>query len=102
MQTRTEAGIADSVLDLIGNTPMVRLERIRPPGSADVIGKVESLNPAGGVKDRIALSMIEDAEQRGILRPGSTIVEPTSGNTGIGLAMVAAAKDRKSVVEGKS
>src|SRR3990172_3733571 len=98
MQTRTEAGIADSVLDLIGNTPMVRLERIRPPGSAEVIGKMESLNPAGSVKDRIALSMIEDAEQRGILRPGSTIVEPTSGNTGIGLAMVAAAKGYKLIL----
>src|SRR3989304_5201364 len=91
-------GTPDSGLDLIGDTPMVRLERIRPPGSAEVIGKMESLNPAGSVKDRIALSMIEDAEQRGILRPGSTIVEPTSGNTGIGLAMVAAAKGYKLIL----
>ena len=63
-----------------------------PEGSAEVLGKVESLNPAGSIKDRIALSMIEDAEKRGLLKPGDTIVEPTSGNTGVGLAMVAAVK----------
>ncbi len=84
--------IADSVLDLVGNTPLVRLHRVVPQGSAEVLAKLESLNPAGSVKDRIALSMIEDAEARGALRPGDTIVEPTSGNTGIGLAMVAAVK----------
>ncbi|HEX2500330.1 MAG TPA: cysteine synthase A [Methylomirabilota bacterium] len=84
--------IADSVLDLIGNTPLVRLNRIIPPGSATILAKVESQNPGGSVKDRIARSMIEDAERRGTLRPGSTLVEPTSGNTGIGLAMVAAVK----------
>jgi len=84
--------IANSVLDLVGNTPLVRLNRVVPPGAAEVLGKLESLNPAGSVKDRIALSMIEDAEARGELKPGDTIVEPTSGNTGIGLAMVCAVK----------
>jgi cysteine synthase A len=84
--------VADSVLDLIGNTALVRLSRIRPSGSATILAKVESQNPGGSVKDRIARSMIEDAERRGRLRPGSTLVEPTSGNTGIGLAMVAAVK----------
>ena len=84
--------VADSVLDLIGNTALVRLSRIGPSGSATILAKVESQNPGGSVKDRIARSMIEDAERRGLLRPGSTLVEPTSGNTGIGLAIVAAVK----------
>jgi cysteine synthase A len=84
--------IADSVLDLIGNTPLVRLNRLSPARSATVLAKVESQNPGGSVKDRIARSMIEDAERRGALRPGSTLVEPTSGNTGIGLALVAVVK----------
>lgn len=83
---------ADSVLDLIGRTPVVRLNRLPKPGSATVVAKVESLNPGGSVKDRIALSMVEDAERRGTLKPGGTIVEPTSGNTGIGLALAAAVK----------
>jgi len=90
--------IADSVLDLIGDTPMVRLRRVVPEGAAEVLAKVESLNPAGSVKDRIALAMIEDAERRGLLKPGDTIVEPTSGNTGIGLAMVAAVKGYRLIV----
>jgi cysteine synthase A len=77
---------------------MVRLERITPAGHAEIVAKLESLNPAGSVKDRIALAMIEDAEQRGLLKPGATIVEPTSGNTGIGLAMVAAVKGYKLVL----
>jgi cysteine synthase A len=84
--------VADSVLELIGNTPMVKLHRVVKPGAATVLAKVESVNPGGSVKDRIALAMIEDAERRGVLRPGTTLVEPTSGNTGIGLAMVAAVK----------
>ncbi|MCI0849594.1 MAG: cysteine synthase A [Chloroflexi bacterium] len=84
--------IADSVLDLVANTPLVRLHRAAPAGAAELLAKLESLNPAGSVKDRIALSMIEDAEARGALKAGDTIVEPTSGNTGIGLAMVAAVK----------
>jgi cysteine synthase len=90
--------IADSVLDLVGKTPMVRLNRVVPAGSAEVVGKMESLNPAGSVKDRIALNMIEAAEREGKLKPGDTIIEPTSGNTGIGLAMVAAVKGYKLVV----
>ncbi len=84
--------IADSVLDLVGRTPLVRLRRVPGEGAAEVLGKLESMNPAGSVKDRIAWAMIEDAERRGLLKPGATIVEPTSGNTGIGLAMVAAVK----------
>ncbi len=84
--------VANSVLELIGGTPMVRLNRVVPAGIASIVGKLESLNPGGSVKDRIALSMIEDAERDGRLKPGATIVEPTSGNTGIGLALVAAVK----------
>lgn len=81
-----------SVLELIGDTPLVRLNRLPAPGAAAVYAKLESRNPGGSVKDRIALAMVEEAEQRGRLRPGAIIVEPTSGNTGIGLAMVAAVK----------
>jgi cysteine synthase len=84
--------IIDNVLDLVGNTPLVRLNRIPGAGSAEILGKMESLNPSGSVKDRIACSMIEAAERDGRISPGATIVEPTSGNTGIGLAMVAAVK----------
>src|SRR5881409_2520402 len=84
--------IASSVVELVGRTPMVRLNRVPKPGGASVVAKVESLNPGGSVKDRIAVAMLEDAERRGVLKPGSTIVEPTSGNTGIGLALVAAVK----------
>jgi cysteine synthase len=88
----TPAKIAKSVLELVGRTPMVRLNRLPKPGGAVVAAKVESLNPGGSVKDRIAVAMLEDAERRGVLKPGATIVEPTSGNTGIGLAMVAAVR----------
>src|SRR5262249_54838485 len=84
--------IHESVLELIGGTPLVRLRKLPKPGGAAVMAKVESRNPGGSVKDRIALAMIEDAERTGALKPGGTIVEPTSGNTGIGLAMVAAVK----------
>ena len=90
--------IADSVLDLVGGTPMVRLNRVVPAGSAEILAKVESMNPAGSVKDRIALNMIAAAEAEGRLKPGDTIVEPTSGNTGIGLAMVAAVKGYRLIV----
>ena len=87
--------IAESALDLIGNTPLLKLNRYSAEAGvkdATILGKLEYLNPAGSVKDRIALAMIEDAEKKGILKPGATIIEPTSGNTGIGLAAVAAAK----------
>jgi cysteine synthase A len=90
--------IAETVLDLIGGTPMVRLNRVVPDGAAEVVAKVESHNPAGSIKDRIALSMIEAAEREGRIKPGDTIVEPTSGNTGIGLAMVAAVKGYRLIV----
>ncbi|MBI2908568.1 MAG: cysteine synthase A [Chloroflexi bacterium] len=84
--------VVGSVLELVGNTPLVRLNRLPKDGSATVLAKMESLNPAGSVKDRIALSMVRAAEAEGRLKPGDTIVEPTSGNTGIALAMVAAVK----------
>jgi cysteine synthase A len=84
--------VAESVLELIGGTPLVRLRRLPRPDGAAVLAKVESRNPGGSVKDRIALAMVDDAERRGALAPGGTIVEPTSGNTGIGLAVVAAVK----------
>jgi len=84
--------IVNSVLDLIGQTPLVRLNRVIPAGAAQTLVKLEGRNPGGSVKDRIALAMIERAEAEGKLQPGATIVEPTSGNTGIGLAMVAAVK----------
>ena len=84
--------IAENILELIGNTPMVRLRRLTDASMATILAKLESFNPGGSVKDRICLSMIEDAEQRGILKPGATIIEPTSGNTGIGLAMVGVVK----------
>lgn len=84
--------IAQNVLELIGRTPLVRLNRLPPPGGAQILAKLESMNPGGSVKDRTCLSMIEDAEGRGILKPGATIIEPTSGNTGIGLAMIGAVK----------
>jgi len=86
------SGIYDSALDLIGNTPLVRLNRINQVSGVDLIGKLESYNPGGSVKDRVGLSMILDAERRGLLKPGGTIVEPTSGNTGLGLSMVAAVR----------
>jgi cystathionine beta-synthase len=79
----------DSVVELIGNTPLVRLNRVTEGIAATVLAKIEYLNPGGSVKDRIALKMVEAAEQAGLLRPGGTIVEPTSGNTGVGLALVA-------------
>lgn len=82
----------NTILELICSTPVVRLNRVSPDGGAEVWAKLESFNPGGSVKDRIAMAMVEDAEQKGLLRPGMTIIESTSGNTGIGLAMVAAVK----------
>ncbi len=83
--------IYNSILDTIGDTPIVKLRNLPSEDMAQVYVKVESFNPGGSVKDRIALRMIEDAEKSGKLKDGMTIIEPTSGNTGIGLAMVAAA-----------
>ena len=95
----------DNILAAVGGTPIVRIAKLAPPG-VNLYVKVEAFNPMGSVKDRLALGIIEDAERRGTLRPGQTVIEATSGNTGIGLAMVCAQKgyplvvtiDRKSVV----
>lgn len=92
------AKIVQSVTDLIGDTPLVRLNRLVPEDSAEIYVKLEYQNPGASVKDRIAISMIEVAEQEGRIKPGDTIVEPTSGNTGIGLALVAAAKGYKAIL----
>lgn len=90
--------IINSITDLIGNTPIVKLNRVVPEDAADVYVKLEFFNPAGSIKDRIALAMIEEAKHDGKLTAGGTIVEPTSGNTGVGLAMVAAAKGYQLVI----
>jgi cysteine synthase A len=90
--------IDDGVLDLVGRTPLVRLSRLSPKGGAEVCGKLESNNPAGSVKDRPALEMVLRAEREGSLKPGATIVEATSGNTGISLAMIAAVKGYRCVL----
>jgi cysteine synthase A len=93
--------IKNSALDLIGNTPIMRIDRYAENVGnikAKLLAKLEYLNPAGSAKDRVALAMIEDAEQKGLLKPGATIIEPTSGNTGIGLAAVAVAKGYKVIL----
>ncbi|XME03121.1 cysteine synthase A [Lachnospiraceae bacterium C1.1] len=95
------SNIKNSALELIGGTPLLKISRYaekREIREATVLAKLEYLNPAGSVKDRIALAMIEDAEKKGLLKPGATIIEPTSGNTGIGLAAVAAAKGYKAIL----
>lgn len=95
------SNIKDSALDLIGETPILRLSRYAKAAgatAANILAKLEYLNPAGSVKDRVALAMIEDAEKTGVLKPGATIIEPTSGNTGIGLAAVAAAKGYRAIL----
>src|SRR5215831_11115397 len=86
------ADILDTIIDAVGNTPLVRLSRLASDTRTQVVAKLEFLNPGGSVKDRIGLAMIEAAERAGQLRPGATIVEPTSGNTGTGLAIAAALK----------
>lgn len=90
--------VSDNITGLIGGTPIVKLHNVTDEGSADVYAKVEFMNPGSSVKDRIAIAMIEAAEQGGKLKEGDTIIEPTSGNTGIGLAMVAAAKGYRAVL----
>lgn len=93
--------IKESALELVGGTPLLKISRYAAKAeatNATILAKLEYLNPAGSVKDRIALAMIEDAEEKGILKPGATIIEPTSGNTGIGLAAVAAAKGYKAIL----
>ena len=92
--------IYDNITQLVGNTPLVRLNSIEKEYGleASVYGKLEAFNPAGSAKDRIGLAMIEDAEAKGLLKPGATIIEPTSGNTGIGLASAAASKGYKVVL----
>jgi len=92
------AKLVNNILELIGDTPMVRFNKIVKPGMAEILGKLESFNPGGSVKDRIGLSMVEDAEKKGLLKEGATIIEPTSGNTGIGLAIVAAVKGYKCII----
>ena len=94
------SNIAKRLTDLIGNTPLLELRTFSAAQglSTPIVAKVEYFNPGGSVKDRIALAMIEDAEQRGILKPGATIIEPTSGNTGVGLALVSAVKGYKLIL----
>ncbi|MDR4484313.1 MAG: cysteine synthase A [Nitrospirales bacterium] len=91
-------GFLRNITDGIGHTPLVRLNRLSPPGGATIYGKAEFYNPGGSVKDRICLNMIDEAEHKGLLKPGGTIVEPTSGNTGIGLALVSAVRGYKLIL----
>ena len=90
--------IYNKITELIGKTPIVKLNKLAADTGAEIFAKVEFFNPGGSVKDRIGLAMIEDAEQRGILKPGGTIIEPTSGNTGIGLSLVGAVKGYKVIL----
>jgi cysteine synthase A len=91
-------GVAQSVLELIGRTPMLHLGRFSPPGRAAIYAKLEFLNPGGSVKDRAALGMIDAAEEAGRLRPGDTIIEPTAGNTGVGLALIGISRGYRVIV----
>ena len=84
--------IAKNITELVGNTPLVRVNSLSEETGNEIIAKMESFNPLSSIKDRIALNMIEQAEREGVLKPGGIIVEPTSGNTGVGLAYIAAAK----------
>ena len=94
----TPLSAVEGILDLVGRTPLLRLSRFAPAPLADVFAKLEYMNPGGSVKDRAALGMILDAERRGVLRPGSTVIEPTAGNTGIGLALVGIARGYRVVL----
>ena len=95
---RAEMPVALDMTELVGRTPLLRLSHLSDPAHAQVLLKLESTNPGGSLKDRVALAMINDAEARGLLKPGGTVLEPTSGNTGIGLAMVCAARKYKLVL----
>src|SRR3989441_2515336 len=86
-----------TILEVIGNTPLVRLNKVSQGLKPTILAKLENLNPGGSVKDRIGVAMVEQAEKKGLLRPGGTIIEPTSGNTGVGLAMVASVKGYKMI-----
>ncbi|MEH7245919.1 cysteine synthase A [Neobacillus niacini] len=90
--------VVNNITDLIGDTPIVRLNKLVPEGAAEVYVKLEMFNPSGSVKDRAAFNMIKTAEEQGLIKPGDTIIEPTSGNTGIGLAMTAAARGYKAIL----
>jgi cysteine synthase len=94
----TRLRVAESITDLVGETPMLRLRRMVPAGAAEIFVKLENLNPGGSVKDRAAIGMIERAEKKGCLKPGSTIVEATAGNTGIGLALIGVNKGYRVIV----
>src|SRR4051812_47298047 len=89
--------IYNNILETVGRTPLVRLNRCVPASPHKFFGKVEFFNPGGSIKDRIAISIVEEAERRGELKPGGTIIEATSGNTGVGLALVAAVKGYKAI-----
>jgi len=91
-------GISDSVLEVIGNTPLVRLHRVTDGASAEVVAKLEYFNPLSSIKDRIGVSMVLDAEEKSLLRPGGTVVEPTSGNTGVALAFVCAVRGYRLII----
>jgi cysteine synthase A len=96
--TYNRYSLASNITEIIGNTPLLKLQSIPEKGQAQILCKLEFYNPGGSVKDRIALAMIDDAEQRGLLKPGGTLVEPTSGNTGIGLALVCAQRGYKLIL----
>src|SRR5579859_4405640 len=97
-ETTTRLRVADDITKLVGETPMLRLRRVTPRGAAEVYAKLEYLNPGGSVKDRAAIGMIRRAEQQGLLRSGSTIIEATAGNTGIGLALIGVNKGYRVVL----
>ncbi|KHE66956.1 PLP-dependent cysteine synthase family protein, partial [Halobacillus sp. BBL2006] len=90
--------VVNNIADLIGDTPLVKLNRVAPEGGADIYMKLEKYNPSGSVKDRAAFNMMAQAEKDGLLKKGSTIIEPTSGNTGIGIAMNAAARGYRAIL----
>src|ERR1700756_2199918 len=94
----TRLRVAENITELVGQTPLLRLRRIVPAGAADVFAKLEYLNPGGSVKDRAAIGMIKKAEEQGLLKPGSTIVEATAGNTGVGLALIGVNKGYRVVL----